>query len=244
MTPDSIHVLLVEPTLEAEGGLANFLRRHGMHVTAVAGRAGAFGIPAGSTFDALVLDLQIDGAGGLGLLRRIRARTPMPIVALAGAGERGRGIDSLELGADDFMPRPFEPRELVARLHAQMRRSHGPHPLGFGTRDACAWSSGRLVFDRERSRLLGSGGGIESLSRLECGLLRAFVDRPGQILSRERLLRLADGPPRRPSRAVDAAVAGLRGKLDASGARIRTVRGEGYVFVAAPSAHARSAHPA
>lgn len=234
MPRDSIHALLVENDAELRTSLVDYLGRYEMRVTAIADAPAAREVLRARGFDVLLLDLMLPQTDGLALCRRVRARSRLPIIALTDESDRGRGVAGLEQGADDFLAKPFVPRELVARIDALMRRTHPddatrvPEPS-----QSLAFLHWRI--DPARRRLIAPGGAGADLTALEFDLLCAFMARSGQLLSRERLLRLVrpQGAPRGGARAIDVAIYRLRAKLGEGARLIRTVRGEGYVFARA-----------
>ena len=179
--------------------------------------------------DAIVLDLMLPGTDGLTLTRDVRASSSVPILILSARGEEIDRVVGLEVGADDYLAKPFSPRELLARLRALLRRSQAP---------AAAHAAGIIEFgpfrlDVGARRLLRDQADVE-LSAAEFDLMKAFAERPGRVLSRDVLLDLLKGYERDPfDRTVDIRVGRLRRKLEPDPANpvyIRTVRGEGYMF--------------
>lgn len=230
MPRDSIHALLVENDAALRSALIDYLQRYEMRVTAMADGPSVRDALHDPRFDVLLLDLMLPHSDGLALCRRVRSRSRVPIIALTDACERQRGVAGLEQGADDFLAKPFVPRELVSRITALMRRTH-PDAARSATdgRHAVALLHWRI--DRARRRLVAPGGAAAQLTAIEFELLCAFMARSGQLLTRERLLRLVRPQgPAAGARAIDVAVYRLRAKLGEGGALIRTVRGEGYVF--------------
>ena len=179
--------------------------------------------------DAIVLDLMLPGLDGLALTRELRTRSSVPILMLSARGEEIDRVVGLEVGADDYLAKPFSPRELLARLRALLRRAHAtelaspPAEEGFGG----------YRLDRAARRLLAGDLDL-GLSGAEYDLLLAFIERPGRVLSRDLLLDLLKGYERDPfDRTVDIRVARLRRKIEPDPAHpvyIRTVRGAGYLF--------------
>ncbi len=234
------HALLVDDDTELRTLVADYLRRYGMSVTAVGDGAALRRLMPGGGFDVLLLDLMLPDANGLDLCRWVRATSALPIIMLTAQGDPTSRIVGLELGADDYLPKPFEPRELVARINAVLRRT--------GTSKTAAPddanSAGTTVqfngwaFDRLARQLRSPDDVLVALSNAEFRLLSAFVDHPRRVLSRDRLLDLSRAPGVDVTdRAIDLAVSRLRQKLGDSPKQptlIRTVRGEGYVFDAEP----------
>jgi len=179
--------------------------------------------------DVIVMDLMLPGTDGLALTREVRAASNVPILMLSARGEEIDRVVGLEVGADDYLAKPFSPRELLARLRALLRRSQpaavvsAPKGLAFGP----------FRLDTDAHRLLRNGVEVE-LSTADFELLKVFVERPGRVLSRDVLLDLLKGYERDPfDRTVDNRVARLRRRIEPDPANpvfIRTVRGEGYLF--------------
>jgi DNA-binding response OmpR family regulator len=180
----------------------------------------------------VVLDLMLPGMGGLDVLRRIRKQSPVPVLILTARGEDSERIRGLELGADDYVPKPFNPRELIARIRAILRRT--------GRAEA---SAGPMVVGDLRIDTAVREAWIEdvplNLTSLEFTLLEVFTREAGRILSREHLTEAVLGRELGPfDRVIDVHVSNLRRKLGAAqdGQRIKTVRGSGYLFVSRPNA--------
>jgi len=234
------HALLVDDDAELRTLVADYLQRYGMRVTALASGAELKRTltpgPAGETFDLLLLDLMLPDANGLDLCRWVRGMSTLPIIMLTAQGDPASRIIGLELGADDYLPKPFEPRELVARISAVLRRCGAQRGAAAGLADEPATRVGfkGWVFDRLSRELRSPQQVVVALSSAEFRLLAAFVDHPRRVLSRDRLLDLSRAPGADVTdRAIDLAVSRLRQKLADSPrepALIRTVRGEGYAF--------------
>ncbi|MFO1337651.1 MAG: response regulator transcription factor [Burkholderiaceae bacterium] len=225
--------LLVDDDPEIRALLLDYLQRFGLEAEAVPDGAGLRRrLPQGG-IDLLLLDLMLPGEDGLSLCQWAKHRWPaLPVIMLTAQGDPLSRVLGLELGADDYLPKPFEPRELVARIKAVLRR--GSTLAAAAAAPAAEARFGGWVFDRLRRQLLAPDGAVVALSAAEFRLLSAFVDHPGQVLGRERLLALSHAPGVAPSdRSVDLAVSRLRSKLGdrADGQPlIRTIRGEGYRF--------------
>ena len=231
--PNSPHLLIVDDDREIRDLLARFLRKHGYRVdTAPDGRVMMKLLEAGR-FDLLVLDIMLPGEDGLSLCRRLRAGSDLPIVMLTAVGDDTDRIVGLELGADDYVTKPFNPRELLARIKAVLRRAGAPRP-------AAAADGGRvLAFDRwrldlARRELRAADGTLTPLTAGEFDLLAAFVEHPGRVLSRDQLLDLTKGRATVPfDRSIDVQLSRLRRKIepDPKDPRlIKTVRGGGYIL--------------
>jgi len=182
----------------------------------------------GAMPDAIVLDLMLPGSDGLALTRELRARSQVPILMLSARGEEVDRVVGLELGADDYLAKPFSPRELLARLRALLRRAQaGP------ATPSAPDCFGPYRLDRSARRLLAEAVDI-GLTSAEYDLIEILIDRPGRVLTRDILLDLLKGYDRDPfDRTVDLRVARLRRKIEPDPAHpvyIRTVRGLGYLF--------------
>lgn len=223
--------LLVDDDPGIRALLADFLRPFGMPLVSVASGAAMRQHLTSETFDVLLLDLMLPGESGLDLCQWVKQHQPrLPVIMLTAQGDTCSRVLGLELGADDYLPKPFEPRELVARIRAVLRTASGAAQAPARTRTAI----GDWTFDRVQRRLHSPDGVMVPLSAAEYRLLVAFVDHPGQALTRERLLEItrARGVETN-GRSIDLAVSRLRSKLgetDAHAGLIRTLRGTGYLF--------------
>lgn len=182
--------------------------------------------------DAVLLDLMLPGEDGFELAREIRRYSTVPILMLSARGEEIDRVVGLEIGADDYMHKPFSPRELVARLRALIRRSRYLAPVAPTSKNTGV-SFGTFTLDTEAHRLLQNN--VEQhLTTAEFNLLRIFVERPNRVLSRDTIIDLLKGYDRDPfDRSVDIGVNRLRRKIEVDPTNpgfIRTVRGEGYLF--------------
>ncbi|MES1161962.1 MAG: response regulator transcription factor, partial [Rhizobacter sp.] len=229
-----IHALLVDDDAELRALVADYLERYGMRVTALAtGAELRRTIGSGAPHDVLLLDLMLPDANGLDLCRWVRTTSTLPIIMLTAQGDPASRIIGLELGADDYLPKPFEPRELVARISAVLRRS-APGRAAAGDDPQTRVRFKGWLLDRLQRELRSPQQVVVALSAAEFRLLAAFVDHPRRVLSRDRLIdlsRSADAVVT--DRAIDLAVSRLRQKLKDTPrepALIRTVRGEGYVL--------------
>lgn len=221
--------LLVDDDAGLRTLLVDLLGRHGIVVEALADGAALRGRLPAPEIDVLVLDLMLPDADGLDLCQWVKRVQPaLAVLMLTAKGDPMSRVLGLELGADDYLAKPFEPRELVARIRATLRRGRQAAAPAAETR------FGGWCFDRVQRRLLDPEGTVVPLSAAEFRLMCAFADHPGRALDRDTLLALTQGPGRAAeSRSIDLAVSRLRAKLAAtprSPAWIRTVRGEGYLF--------------
>jgi DNA-binding response OmpR family regulator len=222
-------VLIVDDDAALRDLLCTYLGANGFTVRAVPDGAAMRKALAGGLADAIVMDLMLPGEDGLALTRFVRAQSNVPILMLSARGEEMDRVIGLEVGADDYLPKPFGPRELLARLRALLRRGQAtPAPVSGETP-----RFGPFVIDIEGRRLL-RGHAEVTLTGAEFDLLAAFAARPNRVLSRDILVDLLKGYDRDPfDRSIDIRVTRLRRKIEADPATpayIRTVRGEGYLF--------------
>ena len=219
----AIRVLLIDDDAKLSSLLTDYLEQDGVSVThAPDGPRGLAALEAGA-FDAVLLDLMMPGMNGLEVCRRIRARSNLPLIMLTARGDEADRVTGLELGADDYIAKPFSPRELLARLRAVMRRAN-PAPLGERV------LVGELELDVP-GRVAKHRGVAMSLTGVEFEILVALARRAGRVVSREALLSEAGrGELAVGERAVDVHVSHLRQKLGEP-QLIKTIRGAGYVLV-------------
>ena len=230
-SPSQIRCLLVDDDPGIRELLAGFLLPFNMRLDAVADGAGLRQRLPSTDVDVLLLDVMLPGESGLDLCQWVKRVQPsLPVIMLTAQGDTLSRVLGLELGADDYLPKPFEPRELVARIRAVRRGATTDTPALTATRVRF----GGWQFDRVQRRLYDPEGVMLTLSAAEYRLLVAFVDHPDQALSRERLLELTRAPGVEANeRSIDLAVSRLRHKLgepDVNHGLIRTLRGTGYLF--------------
>ena len=224
----AIRVLLIDDDARLSELLTGYLADSGVSLEhARDGRSGLQALESGA-FDAVLLDVMMPGMDGLEVLRRIRARGQLPVLMLTARGDEADRVVGLELGADDYVPKPFSPRELLARLRAVLRRAQ---PDAASERLAVAG----IEVDVGARAARVDGAEVE-LTGLELDILVALMRRAGRVVPRSSLLREAGrGDVAVSERAVDVHISRLRRKLgDEGGARIRTVRGVGYVLAREP----------
>lgn len=229
------HLLVVDDDRDIRELLTNYLTRNGFRATAVADGRAMRAALAAHAFDLVVLDVMLPGEDGLTLCRELRARSNLPILMLTARGDDLDRIVGLEMGADDYLPKPFNPRELLARIKAVLRRARSlPDNLHAPQHSFARFDGWTLNFDT-RTLHHPAGEAVE-LSGAEFRLLKIFVERPHRVLNRDQLMDLLHGRDTEPfDRSIDVQVSRLRQRLgdDAREARlIKTVRGEGYVFTA------------
>jgi two-component system OmpR family response regulator len=227
-------ILMVDDDPGIRDVVSDFLVRHGYSVE-TAGDAGSMEkVLAQGPVDLIVLDVMLPGEDGLAICRRLAKPDGPAIIMLSAMGEETDRIVGLELGADDYLPKPCNPRELLARIRAVLRRRHEPRAADDGIGAGCEFAGWRL--DLVRRELRTPEGVVVNLSSGEFSLLRVFVERPQRVLTRDQLLDFARGPDTEAyDRAIDVQISRLRKKLeDGPGGQelIRTIRNEGYMFTA------------
>jgi two-component system OmpR family response regulator len=235
------HILIVDDDREIRSLLTRFLGGHGYRISAAKDGAEMMRMFEAGRIDLIILDVMLPGEDGLSLCRRLRATSATPIIMLTAVGDETDRIVGLEMGADDYLSKPFNPRELLARVKAVLRRAGGPGaPVSAG--EAALGAGGRiLVFegwrlDLARRELHSPEGVLTQLSAGEFDLLVAFAEHPQRVLTRDQLLDLARGRVAAPfDRSIDVQVSRLRRKMESDPAEpvlIKTVRGGGYLFAA------------
>jgi DNA-binding response OmpR family regulator len=219
-------LLLVEDDTRLATMVATYLEEAGFRTTRAATGAVAMQLLTGDAFDAVVLDLMLPDADGLDLCRSIRTRSEIPVLMLTARGDPLDRVIGLEIGADDYLPKPFEPRELVARLRAILRR-------GRPRTDTQVLRFGRLEIDRD-AREVRVDGDRRTLTGHQFDLLVALAERAGRVLTREALMDLTRGESLEDfDRSIDVHISRVRAAIEDDPKhprRILTLRGAGYVF--------------
>lgn len=229
--PDmSEHILLIDDDLRLSAMVGDYLRGHGYLVSCAPSLAAGRELIARQAFDALVLDLMLPDGDGLDLCRELRAspRTRgLPLLMLSARGEPTDRIVGLEIGADDYLPKPFESRELLARLRALLRRT-GP-----ATDDNDVWRFGRLEIDTGLRQVRLDSKPCD-LTSYQFDLLSVLAQHPGRVLSRDQIMDALKGHPLEAfDRSIDVHISRIRAAIEdepKEPRRILTVRGVGYVF--------------
>ena len=227
-------ILVVDDEDQIRSLLRNLLEREGFCVSEASSSAEALEILARETQSLVTLDINLAGEDGFALARDIRSRLDVPIIMISGKADEIDRIVGLELGADDYIVKPFNLREVLARVRAVLRRYEPravvpPHPGGRTRVGFAGWQ-----IDVEGRELRDPTGQVVDLTTAEFNLLTIFLERPKRVLSRDQLLDLLKGAEWSPfDRSIDTLIARLRKKIEADAERpglIKTVRGVGYVF--------------
>lgn len=229
------HILVVDDHRDIRDLLARFLVKHGLRASVAESASAARKTMQAADIDLVVLDIMMPGEDGLQLCRHIRETNHIPVILLSARAEELDRIIGLEVGADDYVVKPFNPRELLARIDAVLRRTHALPPSAEApTGDAMRFD--RWTLKLAERELVDDSGQAHELSTGEYRLLLTFLQRPKIVLSRDQLLDLAfDRGSDVFDRAVDTQVSRLRRKIeiDAKAPKlIKTVWGGGYVFTA------------
>lgn len=228
------HILVVDDHREIRDLLGRYLARQGYRVSLAESALAARRVIEAGAVALVVLDIMMPGEDGLSLCRWLRERHDLPVILLTAVAEDTDRIIGLEMGADDYVTKPFNPRELLARMRAVMRRAQDRglhHDAGSKTLHFAGWT-----LEAARRRLLNPDGVEVALTGGEYDLLVALLDRANKVVTRDMLLDLLRGRQAGPfDRAIDVAISRLRRKLDDDGRHaqlIKTVRGGGYVLAA------------
>ncbi len=225
MSLEAPHILVVDDDTRLRELLHKYLTEQGFRITAAQDAAGARAKLASFDFDMIVLDIMMPGESGLELTRDLREESQVPVLLLTAMGEVEDRIAGLESGADDYLSKPFEPRELVLRINAILRRTQAPAPDG-------QIVFGEYSFDLARKELR-RGEEFVRLTAAEASLLKTLARQPGMPVSRESLS--AENPMIGNTRAIDVQVTRLRRKIEENPRfprHLQAVRGIGYVLIA------------
>jgi two-component system, OmpR family, response regulator len=232
-------VVVVDDEPELRKILTDYLSRHGFVVRAFASGAELDASRAVEDADLLILDVAMPDEDGLSIARRIRAHSTVPILMLTAVADVVDRVVGLELGADDYVTKPFDPRELRARIRALLRRSERPAAVepevASATTNPAFVRFGHVRLDMSARQLLGDDGQPIALTSMEFDLLDAFARNPNRVLTRDRLLDLAHHRDSEPfDRSIDIRIARLRRKIEADPGKptvIKTIHGSGYMYV-------------
>jgi two-component system phosphate regulon response regulator OmpR len=239
-TAEARRILVVDDEPELRQVLIEYLTKHGFDVRGAADGQELDAVLAEEPMDLLILDINMPGEDGISIARRVRALNLAPILMLTAADAVVDRVVGLEIGADDYVTKPFDLRELLARIRAILRRMMPPPEMQRPAPAVPAPATGgvrfgRVVLDQEARCLVEDSGERLELTAMEFDLLRAFAQNPNRVLTRDRLLDLAHNRDMEPfDRSIDVRIARIRRKIEHDPAKpqvIRTLRGSGYMFV-------------
>lgn len=227
------HILVVDDDRDIRTLLAEYLDSNGLRTLTATNGSEMRRVLEESRVDLIVLDLTLPGEDGLTLCRNLRATSSVPVIMLTARGEPLDRILGLEMGADDYLAKPFEPRELFARIRSVLRRTQALPP-NMAQPDVAAMRFAGWTLDLTARHLVNKDGVVVALSGAEFRLLKVFLDHPNRVLNRDQLLELTQGRESDPfDRSVDIQISRLRQKLGDDARTptiIKTVRNEGYVL--------------
>ena len=230
------HILAVDDDPSVRKVICNYLGDNDIRVTALASGREIADVMAREVIDLLVLDWRLPGEDGLAIARRLRAESKVPIIMLTGRKDEADRVMGLELAADDYLTKPFSPRELLARIRALLRRTRERQTVADVVQKIRAYRFAGFELNVRLRRLAAPGGANVPLTNSEFNLLAAFVGAPQRVLSRDQLLGLSRlHNDEVYDRSIDVQVSRLRRKMqpgEGAAEIIRTERGAGYVFTA------------
>ncbi len=230
------HILVVDDDAQIRGLLDEYLAENGLRVSTASSGREMSQIVSEQTIDLVILDLRLRDEDGMAIARSLRERISMPVIILTGVRDEADRVMGLELGADDYVMKPFSPRELLARIRTVLRRTKSAAPEGGQRREARAYRFGEFELNLRTRRLKRQDGRPVNLTKGELNLLAALLAAPERILTRDQLLeasRVYDNEVY--DRAIDIQVLRLRRKIESDPSQPRyivTERGVGYIFSA------------
>jgi len=239
MSPTPEHILVVDDDREIRRLIEEYLTQAGYRVSTAADGKAMRRLMEQHRFDLVVLDLMLPGEDGLSLCRDLRSRSNLPILMLTARGSEIDRIVGLEMGADDYLAKPFNPRELLARIRSILRRAHAL-PTNLVPEEVAVFRFAGWTLEVASRNVTAPDGLVVPLSGAEFRLLRVLLEHPHRVFSRDQLLELTNGREAILfDRSIDVLVGRLRKRLRDDGkepALIKTVRGEGYVLAASVEA--------
>jgi two-component system OmpR family response regulator len=233
------HILVVDDHEDIRSLLGSYLEQHGYRASVASGGKEMRAILAANTVDLVVLDVMMPDEDGITLLKSLRENSAIPVIMLTAMSEDADAVLGLEMGADDYVSKPFSPRVLLARVKAVLRREHEAPQNGDTTKKS---NSNQLCFanwrlDLKQRQLIAEDGVIVALSTSEFNLLQVFLNHSEQILSRDQILNFTKGRDAHPfDRSIDNLISRLRKKIEVDPSEptlIKTVWGGGYLFTEA-----------
>ncbi|MDF1671624.1 MAG: response regulator [Roseovarius sp.] len=229
------HIMIVDDSPEIRNAVGKYLEKNGMRITKAGDAVEMDTKLATGQYDLVILDVMMPGEDGISICRRLSSEGTLPILMLTALGEEMDRIVGLEVGADDYLPKPFNPRELLARIKAILRRSKSPKQHA-GKLSGRQIAFSNWILDTDSRRLISSDGVEETLTTSEFKLLTVLLERPRMVLSRDQLLDLTAGRAATMfDRTIDNQISRLRRKIENNSARpriITTVRSGGYCLAA------------
>ncbi|MDX2503330.1 MAG: response regulator [Gammaproteobacteria bacterium] len=233
MKSDQKNILIVDDDPKLADLLIRYLGEQNLNATAVPDGIKMDAVLAQQSFDLMILDIMLPGEDGLSIARRLRSHSNIPIIILSARGEDIEKIIGLEIGADDYLAKPFNPRELLARMRAILRRPVDTTSAAYGKVTSDIHSFGSFQINLSNHSLCKNNQAVE-LTSGEFDLLETFISHANQVLSRDQLIDQLKGHERSPfDRSIDVRVTRLRKKLG-NNDYIRTIRGTGYMFIPNP----------
>ena len=227
------HILIVDDHRDIRDSLGKYLAQHEFRTSLAANAAEARKLVESSAIDLVVLDIMMPGEDGLSLCRHLRQTTDLPIILLTAVADETDRVVGLEMGADDYLTKPFSPRELLARIKSVLRRTHSLPPRAAPTASA-QMRFGKWTLHVARREVTGSDDVAIPLSTAEFHLLSAFMEHPKIVLSRDQLLDITSGRSAKVfDRAIDNQISRLRKKLEEDPKKptlIKTIWGGGYML--------------
>ncbi len=234
------HIAVVDDDASVRAVIAEYLTKNDLRVTTVATGTELTEIFARETIDAVILDLRLPGEDGMQIARRLREQSTVPILMLTGLTDEADRVMGLELGADDYLGKPFSPRELLARIRALLRRAQAQATVADAIAKVRAYRFGGWELNIGLRRLKSADGQPVELTKGEFSLLTAFLSAPQRVLTRDQLLELSRLHNAEVyDRSIDVQILRLRRKIEPDPSNphfIKTERGAGYVFLAAVEA--------
>ena len=231
---ETAHILALDDDPAVRQLVAEYLGQNELRVTAVATGKELADVMARETVDLVVLDLRLQGEDGLQIARKLREESAIPILMLTGRAEEADRVMGLELGADDYLTKPFSPRELLARIRALLRRARAQATVADAIAKVRAYRFGGWELNIGLRKLKNPSGEMVDLTKGEFSLLTAFLSSPMRVLARDQLLELSRLHNAEVyDRSIDIQILRLRRKIEADPSRpafIKTERGAGYVF--------------
>ncbi len=228
------HILLVDDEASLREPLADYLTKQGFRVQQASDASQARSVMNAFQFDIILLDIMMPGEDGLSFCRHVREKTEIPVIFISAKGEELERIVGLELGADDYVTKPFSPRELVARIKVVLRRTSNGNGNGVKPGSGAIYQFSGWTLKTDQRSLIDSEGVTVPLSSGEYQMLLALLSRAGQVLNRDQLLDITQGREAHAfDRAVDNQISRLRRKIEAdpkNPAIVKTVWGGGYVL--------------